>query len=122
MGKLTAKQVENAGPGMHLDGGGLYLQVGAGDARSWVFRFNLDGKQRYMGLGSATAIPLKRARELADAARQLRAEGVDPLAVREQKREAERIGSVKPTSFKDCAERYQAMHEAGWKNAKHRQQ
>jgi integrase len=122
MGKLTAKQVENAGPGMHADGDGLYLQVGTGAARSWIFRFKAKGKERYLGLGSATAIPLKRARELAAAARQLRAEGTDPLAAREEKRQAERIDSIKRTSFKECAERYQTAHEIGWKNPKHRQQ
>jgi hypothetical protein len=36
-GKLTAKQVENAGPGMHADGNGLYLQVTSGNAWSWVY-------------------------------------------------------------------------------------
>jgi hypothetical protein len=53
MGKLTAKQVENAGAGMHADGEGLYLQVGTGGARSWVYRFTLHRKERYLGLGSA---------------------------------------------------------------------
>ena len=122
MGKLTAKQVESLGPGMHNDGGGLYLQVGTGAARSWIYRFKLHNRQRDLGLGSAAAIPLKRARELAAAARQLRAEGIDPLAVREEKRAAERIDSIKRASFKECAEKYQAAHEGGWKNAKHRQQ
>jgi len=52
MAKLTAKQVENAGAGMHADGDGLYLQVGSGGARSWVYRFMLNGKERHLCLGS----------------------------------------------------------------------
>jgi len=51
-------------PGMHCDGGGLYLQVTVGEAgsvgRSWVFRFKspVTGKVRDMGLGSADTVPL----------------------------------------------------------------
>jgi hypothetical protein len=36
MSKLTAKKVENAGPGMHADGDGLYLQVTGEGGRFWV--------------------------------------------------------------------------------------
>ena len=78
MGKLTALHVARAKKrGMYGDGLGLYLQVGLGGARSWIYRFSLNGSERYLGLGSANAIPLKRARELAAEARQLRAEGID---------------------------------------------
>ena len=35
--------------GMYHDGGGLYLQVRAGGAKSWIFRFMLDGRAREMG-------------------------------------------------------------------------
>lgn len=33
------------------DGGGLYLQVGGAGAASWIFRYTVNGKQRWMGLG-----------------------------------------------------------------------
>jgi hypothetical protein len=63
MGKLTALDVTRIKErGLYGDGGGLYLQVGLGGARSWIYRFRLDGKARYLGLGSATAIPLKQSR------------------------------------------------------------
>ena len=38
-------------PGYYLDGHGLYLQVGPGNARSWVLRYTLNKKTREMGLG-----------------------------------------------------------------------
>jgi integrase len=63
--RLTERTVRNAKPGMHCDGGGLYLQVtpGAGNKlrKSWVFRFATTeqerasgrvGRERQMGLGS----------------------------------------------------------------------
>jgi integrase len=122
MGKLTAKQVENAGPGMHADGEGLYLQVGTGGARSWVYRFMLSGKERYLGLGSAAGVPLKRARELASDARRLRSEGVDPIEHRRAKRAAERVEAAKTVTFMQVAEQFIASHEISWRNAKHRYQ
>lgn len=122
MGALSAKAVENAGPGMHADGEGLYLQVGANGAASWIFRYKLAGKQRYMGLGSAADVTLKRARELAGDARRLKAEGVDPLARRDQDRAAARVEATRTVTFSDYADRYIAAHKAGWKNAVHRRQ
>jgi hypothetical protein len=41
-----------------------------------------------MGLGSTRAVTLKRARELAAAARQARAEGIDPIEHRRRQRAA----------------------------------
>ena len=72
MGKLTAIAVARAAePGMYSDGQGLYLQVTHAGAKSWIYRYQLHGKPHYLGLGSASAITLKRARELlAEDARQ----------------------------------------------------
>jgi integrase len=122
MSKLTAKQVENAGVGLHADGDGLYLQVGNGGAKSWIYRYALNGKQRYFGLGSAADVTLKRARELANDARRLRAEGVDPIEYRRAQRAAQRVEAAKAVTFKEVATQFIASHEVGWKNAKHRQQ
>jgi Arm DNA-binding domain len=70
---------------MLADGGGLYLQVTRGQGgvlnRSWIFRFaGGDGRERKMGLGSLHTIGLADAREKANACRQLRLEGIDPIA------------------------------------------
>jgi integrase len=123
VGKLTALSVARVtAVGMHGDGNGLYLQVGSGGAKSWIYRFVLNGRERYLGLGSANAIPLKRARELAAEARQLRAEGVDPIERRRSVRVAKRVASAKTVTFDQCSAAYIAAHEAGWRNAKHRYQ
>jgi len=51
-GKLSAVEVAKAkGPAVLHDGGGLYLRVSGKGTKSWVFRFQLDGKRRDMGLG-----------------------------------------------------------------------
>jgi len=64
---LTALQVKNAKTGEHADGKNLYLRVSDTGNRSWVFRFQLDGKRRKMGLGTVLALPTGEAR--AEAAR-----------------------------------------------------
>src|SRR5437899_59743 len=79
-GKLSAVEVTKAkGPAVLHDGGGLYLRVSASGAKSWVFRFQLDGKRRDMGLGPFPDISLAEARAKATAHRKQRYEGVDPI-------------------------------------------
>jgi Arm DNA-binding domain len=53
--RLTALKVSTREqPGLLADGGGgLYLQVAASGAKSWIFRYQLGGRWRDMGLGSA---------------------------------------------------------------------
>ena len=51
--RLTALSVSRAKKrGMYADGAGLYLQVTTSNAKSWVYRYMLNGKPRYMGLGA----------------------------------------------------------------------
>ncbi|WP_197426916.1 Arm DNA-binding domain-containing protein [Caulobacter sp. CCH9-E1] len=38
---------------MYADGGGLNLCVQTGGAKSWVYRYMLNGRAREMGLGPA---------------------------------------------------------------------
>jgi integrase len=124
MGKLTALQVERAKkPGMYSDGDGLYLQVSSETARSWIFRYQENGKQRYLGLGSAKDIGLADARELAGEARLLRRkQQKDPIEERRRQRAAARIEAARSMTFANCADAYIKAHEAGWRNAKHAQQ
>jgi integrase len=118
---LSARTVQTAAVGWHADGGGLYLQVTPG-GRSWVYRFRLHGRERYMGLGALRQVSLAEAREKAAAARKLQSEGRDPIETRTAERASERLVVAKATTFDDCAKAYVAAHRAGWKNAKHRQQ
>jgi hypothetical protein len=61
-------------PGLHRVDDNLYLQI-KGNSRSWAFRYMLQGKARFVGLGSAksTKLALALARDeqqrLVDAAR-----------------------------------------------------
>ena len=125
---LTALSVKNAGPGRHADGGGLHLLVKEGGARSWVFRFMLNGKSRDIGLGAAGAggMSLADARDRAAALRLKVKAGIDPLSER-QEAEARAKAAAEASvaaivTFKNAADAYIAANGDSWRNAKHRQQ
>ena len=118
--KLTALKVEKAKEaGMYGDGGGLYLRVTEDGAKSWVYRFMLNGRPRWMGLGPLALYGLQEARGRAMDARRLRHEGVDPIDTRRAARLRQRLEAAKAVTFKQCAEKYIAAHRAGWRNTKH---
>ena len=113
--RLSALAVTRArDPGMYADGGGLYLQVTHADARSWVFRFMLNGRARTMGLGPLHTIGLADARTRATECRRLCIDGQDPILHREQSRARLRLDAAKAVTFRTCAEGYIEAHKAGW--------
>jgi hypothetical protein len=120
LGKLSALQVTKlTKPGLHGDGGGLTLQITKTGAKSWLFRYMVEGKAYGMGLGATHTISLQEARQKALEARKLLADGINPLAAKKQRRIDAALESAKQMSFDQCAEAYIAAHRAGWKNAKH---
>jgi integrase len=105
-------------PGLHADGGGLYLNIKKSGAKSWVLIYHVKegakSKRREKGLGSFTLVSLDDARTKRDEARKLLADGRDPLEVRERSDDVPTFGAV-ATSLVDTL-------EVGWRNPKHRQQ
>ncbi len=121
--KLTALKVSRlTDTGRYADGGGLYLQVSKWGTKAWVFRYMKDGRSRWMGLGDIATFSLKEARDRAKAARQILADGIDPLEARQQAKDAKRIEAARTITFDEAAARYIKAHKAGWKNAKHADQ
>ena len=120
IGKLTALAVDRAKRrGYYGDGGGLFLQVSASGAKSWVFRFKEFGRLREMGLGPTHTVSLAEARQKALECRKLRLDGCDPIEIRKAGRAQARLDAAKAMTFKECAESYIASHKAGWRNPKH---
>lgn len=125
---LTPLAVKNAKPGRRADGGGLHLLVKESGARSWVYRFMLNGQARDIGLGSAgpDGISLADARDARDALRLKVKAGIDPLKER-QREAAEALAAAQAAqvagiTFKAVAETYIGANEGSWRNDKHRQQ
>lgn len=73
---LTAKQVQNAKPGRHLDGSGLYLNVSPSGKKTWILRYSRDKRVTESSLGSAEFISLADARAKAFEFRKSLATGV----------------------------------------------
>ncbi|SLN41754.1 Prophage CP4-57 integrase [Roseivivax jejudonensis] len=107
---LSVQKLKSAGPGRHGDGRGLFLYVKATGARSWVLRYQVQGRRRDLGLGAYPDITLAMARNRAAEARRLIAEGQDPIAKKQQ---------AQPKTFKETALELIESKRPGWKNAKH---
>jgi integrase len=117
---LTAKRVERLKEhGRYHDGHGLYLQINAGGAKSWLLRYERGGRERWYGLGPTHIYNLKQAREKARDARALLHDGIDPIDDRRAKKAKRALEAAKSMTSKECAESFIATNEHAWKNAKH---
>jgi len=111
LNRLSARAVATlTAPGRHADGGGLYLLVKASGAKSWVFMWSRQGRQREMGLGSILGVALAVAREKAAEARADLAAGRDPLGTRDR---------LKGKTFGDLADAHVKVMSSSWRNPKH---
>ena len=108
-------------PGRHADGGNLYLNISKSGARSWVFFYRREGKQREMGLGPAGpgGVSLAEARIAAAAQRTLLLQGSDPLEARAIAKAEAKAKAEGRVTFGEFAALYIGMHEPHWKNDKH---
>src|SRR5215471_8619577 len=107
IGRLTALKVDKAKrAGMYADGGGLYLRVTCSGTKNWVFRFMLNGRPRWMGVGPLHTIGLAEARKRAAEFRLQRHDGIDPIDARRAERRQAQLDAAKAVTFKDCAARY----------------
>lgn len=99
--------------GKHCDGDYLWLAV-KGASRSWVVRTPMiNGKRREIGLGSAAKISLALARKHRDALLEQLRNGVDPVAERQEAKEA----AAKRKTFAEAAEAVIEKNRAGWKTS-----
>jgi integrase len=123
-GKLKPLEVaRQITPGKYADGDGLYLIVAGPTSRNWSYRYWINGKERWHGLGSLQDVSLKDARIKRDTARQQVRAGVDLVqAKRSARQDAQAVASAAllPT-FEECAEAYIREHWSTW-SEKHRDQ
>lgn len=70
------------------DGKGLFLLVKSNQSKLWRFKFKFAGKHQEMALGKYPTISLSKARELAEGARVLLAQGLNPMEERRAKKSA----------------------------------
>lgn len=118
--KQYEKLLKEKVPGTHGDGGGLYLQISKSGSASWIFRYQLNGRRRDMGLGSALPDNMAATRTKADELRKAVASGIDPIDQREEQRaeEAQRRETAK--TFEQYARERHAAWAANWTSPKTR--
>ena len=104
---LTAKRVERLlkRPGRTRDDQvrGLLLVVNSPTAASWTLRYEINGRERWLGLGSAREFSLKQARERALAARRQLADKVDPLKQKRRAAAAAALAAARELTFEEAA-------------------
>jgi integrase len=110
-----ARRGEFRDNGRRPDGGGLYLRTTETGAAGWVFRYGINGKERFMGGGSVQAVTLREARQWAAEQRRIAARGDDPVDTRRQQRA---VGET----FWTVAERVLADVEASSLSDKHKKE
>jgi len=115
--KLTGKQIRNAKPGHHADGGGLYLQKRDGGSGSWIFRYARDGKETWLGLGSLDTINVIEAREQARHMRQMLLAGNDPASDRRERRAEQAKQQAATILFRDAWTQVVDARKAEWKHS-----
>ncbi|MBO2986437.1 tyrosine-type recombinase/integrase [Burkholderia pseudomallei] len=123
--RLSALRVaKEVTPGHYADGGGLYMQIANSGARSWVFRFKLDGRMREMGLGPLSRVSLGEARKLAAGYREMVREQTDPILARREQRRRQLldVSADANVTFREAAEAFIRAREPEWRNRKHVQQ
>jgi integrase len=121
--RLTARQVAALhDPGLYADGAGLYFRITPAGTRSWIYRYQIDGRRRDMGLGRAGEVSLAEARELADDARRQVRAGIDPIEARSAARAAETPVPPAPVhTVRDAAEALLDVRRPSWTSPKSEQ-
>ena len=127
MAKLDVKTLDALKPREKAfrvsDGGGLLLDVRPTGAKVWLVRLTVHGKRRDMGLGGYPLVSLKTARQEAEKARRLAAEGADPIGLRVAKVTADKVARSEATqaagrTFKTVALACIKAQAPGWKSAR----
>ena len=106
------------------DGAGLYLLIKPNGNHWWRFDYSIDGKRKTLSLGVYPVTGLAAARDKADDARKLVANGIDPSDLRKdaktqkaKKREDEKreeLGMPAIDSFEEVAREWFTKHEPNW--------
>lgn len=94
---LSATQVDKSKPQEKdyklPDGNGLYLLVKTNGSKYWRLKYRYAGKERLLALGVYPAVTLKDARALKDDAKRSLAQGVDPSAQKQAKKQSKGIAA-----------------------------
>lgn len=98
--RLMAKQK----PYKVADERGLFLQVQPSGTKLWKMKYRFHGYERKLAFGRYPDVSLGKARERRDEARQMLADGLDPVTVKRQAEVEAKMSAA--TIFKEVADEY----------------
>src|SRR3989338_4182625 len=114
---LTALEVSKSKatdkPQRLADGGNMYLLVQPNGAKYWRMDYRLAGKRKTLAIGVYPDMSLAEARDRREQARKLIANGVDPVAVKQEKKVVS--VALSENSFEIIAREWFAKHSPNWK-------
>ncbi len=90
---------------------GLFLLVHPNGGKYWRFRYRFAGRQKVAAFGVYPAVSLSAAREARDRAREMLAEGRDPV---DAKREAKAKARGEAETFEDVAREWLGKFSVNW--------
>jgi integrase len=117
LNRLTDREAKTLPSGVHSDGGGLRLKVSKTGVRTWVFRFQINGRTRDVFLGNLTSVGLAEAREKAAEYRRQAKAKTDPLEARQLARAALKAAKAKAAgglTFEKASEALVEQRGSSW--------
>lgn len=91
------KAKPQAKPYRLTDSEGMYLLVTPAGGKTWCWKYRFGGKEKKMTLGKYPEVSLADARNHRSKAKQLLANGVDPMALRKETKEQEKVELAEAT-------------------------
>ena len=95
------------------DGNGLYLHITPAGGKLWRLKYRIDGKEKTLSIGKYPHLSLVEAREAAENARKMKAQGIDPSLAKQQAK-AERQAALLNT-FEHIARDWHQNNISRWK-------
>lgn len=96
------------------DGQGLYLEVMPNGSKLWRLKYRHSDKEKRLALGAYPTVPLQKARQRRDEARQRLAEGIDPGEQRKATKQAQKAEGL---TFETLAREWYAYNAPRWAEA-----
>lgn len=93
------------------EGNGFTIRVMPSGFKSWLYLYAINGKRRCMNLGQYPEVTLETARDKFEAARKLMKNGIDPMAIAEQKEEDRRKAPTVSELFADYMVRHAKLNK-----------
>jgi integrase len=75
------------------DSGGMYLQVSPAGSKRWFLKYRIAGVEKQLALGSYPLVTLSAARKARDAAKLIKAGGIDPVQARQAEKLKASVGT-----------------------------